>query len=56
MLRQVISTYTKLPALNFIYVRVVRFRAKVGEIGNKWDKSETFSDQIAVQSGMSQMH
>ena len=32
-------------------VREVRFRPKVGQIGHKWDKSVTFSDQISVHFG-----
>ena len=28
----------------------VKFGSKVGQIGSKWDKSGTFSDQISVQS------
>ena len=29
--------------------RDVRFGLKVGQIGRKWDKSVTFSDQISVK-------
>ena len=32
-------------------VRDFRFGTKVGQIGNNWDKSGTFSDQISVQFG-----
>ena len=31
-----------------------KFGTKVGQIGPKWDKSETFSDQISVHFGVSQ--
>ena len=31
--------------------RGVRFGLKVGQIGPKWDKSGTFSDQILVHFG-----
>ena len=30
-----------------------RFGSKVGQIGPKWDKSESFSDQISVHFGSS---
>ena len=30
--------------------RDVRFGSKVGQIGPKWDKSGTFSDQISMKS------
>ena len=30
------------------YIRDGRFGSKVGQIGPKWDKSWTFSDQISV--------
>ena len=32
-------------------VRVTRFGTKMSQIGPKWDKSETFSDQISVHFG-----
>ena len=31
--------------------RGVRFDSKVGQIGPKWDKSGTYSDQISVHFG-----
>ena len=30
----------------------VHFGTKVGQIGPKWNKSETFSDQISVHFGL----
>ena len=36
---------------NAIHYKAVWFRPKVGQIGLKWDKSGTFSDQISVHFG-----
>ena len=33
------------------FVSDARFGCKVGQIGKKWDKSGTFSDQISVHFG-----
>ena len=35
--------------------RYVKFEPKEGQIGTKWDKSGTFSDQISVHFGAGQI-
>ena len=33
------------------WIWVIRFGPKIGQIGPKWDKSGTFTDQISVHFG-----
>ena len=39
--------------LGLIYTKHIRFGPKVAQIGPKWDKSRTFSDQTSVDFDLS---
>ena len=46
-----ISDRDKVKSTNKLRVWVTRLGPKMGQIGLKWDKSGTFSDQISVHLG-----